>query len=239
MKKISSVWFLKTPYDPEHKEYVLLDFLKSLGKKVNPENCYSTLRQISKLVKDLNHFKEHKSVPPWTGEDLNKEEKKLADKFSYDSLEESEKEALDEIIEDSLETLYAYSEICLEILKDEESKIKIFKIDPKLGKPQKSNSGVLIVRNMVSDVVFPYIWQGAVTLKTDQGDKQICILKKVFIKNCNFSLNYEHIYHEVLQHSGIQKTSPELFVIEIYENFDEESEIYKLAKEKFVESISK
>jgi hypothetical protein len=35
-----------------------------------------------------------------------------------------------------------------------------------------------------------------------------------------------------------KRISPELHVIEIYENFDENSEIYKLAKEKFIETIT-
>jgi hypothetical protein len=35
-----------------------------------------------------------------------------------------------------------------------------------------------------------------------------------------------------------KRISPELPVIEIYENFDENSEIYKLAKEKFIETIT-
>lgn len=238
MKKISPLWFVKPPYDLEHKEYILLDFLKNLWKNMNPENCYSTLRSLSSLVKDLNRFKEDQELPDPESRKLSNWEKKLYKDFNYQNLTREEKEILGEIVENSLETLYEYSEICLDLLKDEESKIKIFKVGS-VAKVKKSNSGILIVRNMVSDRIIPYIWQGSVTLKTDNGDKQICLLKKILIKNPTFSLNYEHIYHEILQETKIKNSSPELFIIEIYENFDEESEIYKLAKEKFVESITK
>jgi hypothetical protein len=52
-------------------------------------------------------------------------------------------------------------------------------------------------------------------------------------------MNYEYIYHEILDSFSVDKNiSPELFVMEIYEDFNEDSEIYKLAKEKFIETIS-
>jgi hypothetical protein len=92
---------------------------------------------------------------------------------------------------------------------------------------------------MVTDDIIAYYWQGSVTLKTTEGNKQICVLKRIHLKNKKYSMNYEFIYHEILEEFSIEKkVSPELYVIEIYENFDENSEIYKLAKEKFIETIS-
>ena len=92
---------------------------------------------------------------------------------------------------------------------------------------------------MITDKIISYYWQGSVTLKTSEGDKEICVLKKIYLKNQTFSLNYEYIYHEILEEFSKEKRiSPELHVIEIYENFDENSEIYKLAKEKFIETIT-
>ena len=92
---------------------------------------------------------------------------------------------------------------------------------------------------MITDKIISYYWQGAVTLKTADGDKEICVLKRIHLKNQTFSLNYEYIYHEILEEFAAEKRmSPELHVIEIYENFDENSEIYKLAKEKFIETVS-
>lgn len=239
MKKLSPIWFISPPYDPEHKEYILLDYLKQLGQEINNENCYSILRSLSKIVRDLNEFKENQQLPKPEGVKIPQRDKKLRELFSYKKLSSGDKEAIEKIIENSLETLYEYSEICLEFLKDEEEKIKIFKVDPEKAPHRKTqNSGILVIRNMVSDKIIPYIWKGAVKLRTDDGDKEICILKKVLVKNQVFSMNYEFIYHEVLQEAGIKNSSPEFFVIEIYENFDEESEIYKLAKEKFVDSVT-
>jgi hypothetical protein len=53
-KSISPIWFLKEPIDPEHKEYVLLDYLKEISKGLNEENCYPIMKQISRVVKILN-----------------------------------------------------------------------------------------------------------------------------------------------------------------------------------------
>jgi hypothetical protein len=241
MKNISPIWFIKDPIDPEHKEYILLDYLKSISKKLDSENCCSILRAVSKIIKTLNEFKETKKISTSIKDQLKNEEKVLAKKFKFDELSDSEKNRIMQTIETSLETLYEYSEVCLDLLKEEEEKIKIFKIDPlnSVLTPEKSNSGILIVRNMVTDKIIPYYWQGSVVMKTGDGDKQICILKKIHIKNQNFSLNYEYIYHEILEEFLTdKKNSPDLHIIEIYENFNENSEIYKLAKEKFIEYVA-
>lgn len=239
MKKLSPLWFIKPPLDPELKEYILLDFLKNLGKKLSPENCYSILRTLAKVVKDLNAFKERGEIPGPESRDFSKEDQKIYKNLLRQNRIDSEKALLEQIVENALETIYEYSDLCLGILKEEEEKIKIFKIFPQIDITNKNNSGILLVRNMVSDQIIPYMWQGSVKMKTELGDKEICILKKIFVKNQKFSLNYEFIYHEILEEAGFKSYSPQMFVIEIYENFDEESEIYKFAKEKFIEKISK
>lgn len=241
MKNLSTIWFLKEPIDIEHKEYILLDYLKSISKNINSKNCYVILRAVSKIVKSLNEFKKTNKIGPSILSLLTEEEKNYIKNFNFDKLENDKKESVLLIIESSLETLYEYSEIFLDMLKEEESKIKIFKVQSKfnLEKVERTNSGILIIRNMVNDKIIPYYWQGAVTLKTEHGNKQICVLKKIIIKNSRYSMNYEFIYHEILDEFSIEKNvSPELFVIEIYEDFDENSDIYKLAKEKFIETIT-
>jgi hypothetical protein len=241
MKNISPIWFIKDPIDPEHKEYVLLDYLKSISKDLDSGNCYSTLRAVSQIIKSLNEFKETKVINPSIIRQLKSEEKEYVKKFKFEDLEDDDRSTLNHIIESSLETLYGYSEVCLEILKEEESKIRIFKVKSKLNESseERLNSGILIIRNMITDKIISYYWQGSVTLKTSEGDKEICVLKKIYLKNQTFSLNYEYIYHEILEEFSKEKRiSPELHVIEIYENFDENSEIYKLAKEKFIETIT-
>ena len=64
---------------------------------------------------------------------LTDEEKKYIKGFNFDKLEHGKKESILLIIESSLETLYEYSEIFLDMLKDEESKIKIFKVQSKFN----------------------------------------------------------------------------------------------------------
>jgi len=241
MKTISPIWFLKNPIDPEHKEYVLLDYLKSISKNLNSDNCYSILRSVSKIIKVLNDFRQLKKPSEHTLKLVNKEDLKFLMDFRFDRLSTDEQNEIINIIEASLETLYEYSEICLELLKEEESKIKVFKIQSRYNnESEKSvNSGILIIRNMITDDIIAYYWQGAVTLKTSEGNKEICVLKRIHLKNKKYSMNYEFIYHEILEEFSIEKkVSPELYVVEIYENFDENSEIYKLAKEKFIETIS-
>lgn len=241
MKNLSPIWFIKEPIDIEHKEYVLLDYLKSISKNINSKNCYPILRAVSKIVKALNEFKKNNKIGSVLISQLSDEEKKYMDSFNFKNLEIQKKDLISSIIESSLEILYEYSEIFLDMLKEEESKIKIFKVKSKFNseKIEPAKSGILIIRNMVTDKIIPYYWQGSVTLKTDQGSKQICVLKKIILKNSRYSMNYEFIYHEILDEFSIEKNvSPELFVIEIYEDFDENSDIYKLAKEKFIETIT-
>lgn len=241
MKNLSTIWFIKEPIDIEHKEYVLLDYLKSISKNINSKNCYPILRAVSKIVKSLNEFKKNSTIGTVIISQLNDEEREYVKNFDFNKLEKSKKDIIVTIIESSLETLYEYSEIFLDMLKEEESKIKIFKVQSKFNseKEEKANSGILIIRNMVTDKIIPYYWQGSVTLKTEHGNKQICVLKKIIVRNSRYSMNYEFIYHEILDEFSIAKNvSPELFVIEIYEDFDENSDIYKLAKEKFIETIT-
>jgi hypothetical protein len=241
MKNLSPIWFIKEPIDIEHKEYVLLDYLKSISKNINSKNCYPILRAVSKIVKTLNEFKKNNKIGSALISQLSDEEKKYMEVFNFKSLDIRKKDLISSIIESSLEILYEYSEIFLDMLKEEESKIKIFKVKSKFNSEriEPANSGILIIRNMVTDKIIPYYWQGSVTLKTDHGNKQICVLKKIILKNSRYSMNYEFIYHEILDEFSIEKNvSPELFVIEIYEDFDENSDIYKLAKEKFIETIT-
>jgi hypothetical protein len=238
-KKLSPIWFLKEPLDPEHKEYVLLDYLKSVSKDLNEENCYSVIREVSRIVKTLNEYKESGKIDS-IKKFLKKEDLDFTEKLLKKELTKEESSSIEEIVEKSLETLYGYSEICLEILKGEESKIKIFRIQSKFEQGEENKSGIVIIRNMVTDKLINYYFKSQVTMKTEDGDKEIYILKKIHIKNPFFSLNYEYIYHEILNDFNLDNgILPSLYVIEIYENFEEDSEIYKIAKEKFIGVISK
>ena len=239
-KSISPIWFLREPIDPEHKEYVLLDYLKEISKRLNKENCYPIMKEISRVVKILNEYRKDKAISESIKKSLGKGDRDYINSFVFDDLLPEQKETLDVIIEDSLETLYDYSEICLDILKEEESKIKIFRIQSKFDNEDNLvNSGIVIIRNMVTDKLLNYFFKSNVRMETPDGDKEVSILKKIHLKNSFFSLNYEYIYHEILNEINTDnKYSPKFYVVEIYENFEETSEIYKLAKEKFIEHIA-
>jgi len=238
-KSISPIWFLREPIDPEHKEYVLLDYLKEISKRLNKENCYPIMKEISRVVKILNEYRKDKAISESIKKSLGKGDRDYINSFVFDDLLPEQKETLDIIIEDSLKTLYDYSEICLDILKEEESKIKIFRIQSKFDNEDNLvNSGIVIIRNMVTDKLLNYFFKSNVRMETPDGDKEVSILKKIHLKNSFFSLNYEYIYHEILNEINTDnKYSPKFYVVEIYENFEETSEIYKLAKEKFIEHI--
>jgi hypothetical protein len=238
-KSISPIWFLKEPIDPEHKEYILLDYLKEISKELSKENCYSIMKEISKIVKVLNDFRRENKLSEYAIKLLKKEDKEYGESLNIENFSAEQKETLTLIIEESLQTLYEYSEVCLDILKEEESKIKIFRIESKTDRVDKSeNSGIVIIRNMITDKLLNYFFKSNVKMETPEGNKEVSILKKIHLKNSFFSLNYEYIYHEILNEINVDsKYSPQFYVVEIYENFEENSEIYKLAKEKFIEHI--
>jgi hypothetical protein len=241
MKSLTPIWFVQEPIDQEHKEYILLDYLKFISKNIDQKNCYNILKEVSRIIKVLNNFKKDKCFKESDIKNLKNRDLSYIKSFNYNLLEKEKKEEILEIIDNSLETLYEYSEIFLEMLKDEESKIKIFRIQSRFSSQETIDikSGILIIRNMINDKIIPYYWQGSVIMKTAEGNKNICLLKKIPIKNPRYSMNYEYIYHEILDSFSVDKNiSPELFVMEIYEDFNEDSEIYKLAKEKFIETIS-
>jgi hypothetical protein len=240
-KKLSPIWFLKDPLDPEHKEYILLDYLKAISKDLNHSNCFTITKEISRIIKSLNDYKETKKFSKSVTDLLKREDNEFMEEFTKKDLNDEDLKNIESIIKSSLDTLYGYSGICLEMIKEEESKIKIFKIQSKFDPPiRKDDSGILIIRNMATDKILNYFFRAQIIMKTEDGDKEVFILKKAPVRNPFFSLNYEYIYHEILNEFSINgEHFPHLYVIEIYENFEEESEIYKLAKEKFIDTLSK
>jgi hypothetical protein len=238
-KKLNNLWFLNEPFDTEQKEYILLDFLKNKTKDLNQDTCLSTIKEISSLIKALKNFRDKKGLDLYRSR-LNRQDKKIIEEFKDKTISEEDTESLNSIIEKSLQILYDYSEICMEMLKEEESKIKIFKIESKFREEkEKSDFGFLVMRNMITDDLLNYFYKSKIKMKTADGEKEIVILKKIHIKNPFFSMSYEHIYHEILENFGVINSGfPEFYVVEIYENFDEESEIFSISKDKFFEFIT-
>jgi hypothetical protein len=129
----------------------------------------------------------------------------------------------------------------MEILREEQEKIKIFKIGSRYSQIKTSKeSGVLLIRNMITDRIIPYYWRETKMTMNDDQEKEVVVMKKISLKAKSFSLSYEYIYHEVLDSIGTDKNfTPSFYVIEIYENFNERSEIFKMAKERFIETLAK
>jgi hypothetical protein len=240
MEKLNPIWFLESPLDVEHKSYVLLDFLKNKSQKLDGPAILGSLKEISALVKAMNSFKSDREIPVNLLSGISKESL-----FEYNrmaNLPEGNEilKEVDEVIASSLDILYEFSEICLEIVKEEEEKIKIFKLESKYDRISGlSESGVLLIRNMITERLIPYYWRETI-MDTEGSKKDVILMKKISLSNKKFSLSYEHIYHEILSEMGTDKNfTPAFYVVEIYENFSEKSDILKLAKDKFIDTLSK
>jgi hypothetical protein len=240
MEKLNPIWFLESPLDVEHKSYVLLYFLKNKSQNLDGPAVLSSLKEISALVKAMNSFKTDREIP---GSLLTGTSKEAL--FEYNKIKKLPEgdvmlNEIDEVISSSLDILYEFSEICLEIIKEEEEKIKIFKLESKYDRISGlSESGVLLIRNMITERLIPYYWRETI-MNTEGSKKDVIVMKKISLNNKRFSLSYEHIYHEILSEMGADKNfTPAFYVVEIYENFSEKSDILKLAKDKFIETLSK
>ena len=64
------------------------------------------------------------------------------------------------------------------------------------------------------------------------------ILKTIYIPNSYYSMSYEFIMHETMVSMGLRdgKKFP-CTIIEISEDFNQNSEIFKIAKDKFIQEI--
>jgi hypothetical protein len=238
MEKLSPIWFLEQPLDIEHKNYILLNYLKKKSENLEGDEVLTNLKEISGIVKVLHHFRDKGELPDYILGSLEEEERERIS--SPDSPIVSSKAEIKEIVESSIEILYDFSEIFMEILREEQEKIKIFKLGSRYGQNTVSNSsGVLLIRNMITDRIIPYYWRET-KMQMDEQEKEVVVMKKINLRSKNFSLSYEYIYHEVLDSIGSLKSfTPSFYVIEIYENFSERSEIFKMAKERFIETLSK
>ena len=241
MEKLSPIWFLEQPLDIEHKNYILLNYLKKKSENLEGDEVLTNLKEISGIVKVLHHFRDKGELPDYVLESLDEDAKNtIKGMNSPDGHLTTGKAEVKEIVESSIEILYDFSEIFMEILREEQEKIKIFKLGSRYTQNSESNSsGVLLIRNMITDRIIPYYWRET-KMQMEEQEKDVVVMKKINLKSKNFSLSYEYIYHEVLDSIGSLKSfTPSFYVIEIYENFSERSEIFKMAKERFIETLSK
>lgn len=233
MKKLSPVWFLRSPLDSEHKNYILLDFLKSTSEDIKNKSIYSPIKKIFSLIESLEKFST-RSFSFSTVEELSPEEEGILKFYLKNPPSNEERKEIETTIRTSLKILYKYSEGAISLWKDLESRIKIYTL--KSEKTEK-DKGITIFRNMSSNEIFSYWWK-KVEMKIEGESKKGIILKKVPILNNYFSMSYEFILHETLVHMGIRDASSlPCTIIEISEDFNQSSEIFKIAKEKFIKEV--
>jgi hypothetical protein len=234
MKNLSPVWFLKSPIDTEQKHYILLAFLKEVNEEIKRNNIYSPIKRIFSLIKELDYFIKNESLDGFKKLPLTEEDKAIVDFYSKNPISKAEREELDSIAKISLQILYKYADMGINLWKDIESRIKIYSLE--VQNPDRK-SGITIFRNMSTDEVFPYWWKRT-EIKLGDSVKKGVILKKIYIPNSYYSMSYEFIMHETMVSMGIREGGKiPCTIIEISEDFDQNSEIFKIAKEKFIQEI--
>lgn len=234
MKNLSPVWFLKSPIDTEQKHYILLSFLQGVNQEIKNNNIYSPVKRIFSLIKELEYFLKTQSLDEFKKMPLSEEDKSLIDHYSKNPISREESEELGSIAKSSLKILYKYADMGINLWKNIESRIKMYTLEaPDLDK----TTGITIFRNMSSDEVFPYWWKKT-EMRLEGETKKGIILKKVYIPNSHFSMSYEFIMHETMVSMGMREGGKiPCTIIEISEDFNQNSEIFKIAKERFIQEI--
>lgn len=230
MKDIKVTWFLDQPIDSEHKQYILLDFLKSVNKEIEKDNIYYPIKKIFTLIKDLRVMDLILDGKSLAAEEMGKREKIIFDSYKELNLSEEENIELKEIVEVSLGCLYRYAELGTNLWKNVEKRINTFSF---VGENQSNDFGILILRNMASDEVHTYWWSRYKSAITASG----ILMKRVNLLNSYFSLSYEFIVHEMMQNLGMKALNPQVTVMEISEDFNVESNVLKVAKELFIREM--
>lgn len=233
MKRISPIWFLKFPLDTEHKNYILLDFLKSAGEDLRQNTIYGPIKKIFSLIEDLEEFLRTESFPI-SNKDLSDEEREILKFYSRNPLSIEDKREIESIVKSSLRILYKYADIGVNLWRDLESRIKIYTLK---SDNMEKDKGITIFRNMSTNEIFSYWWKKT-EIRIGEEKKNGIVLKSVPILNNYFSMSYEFILHETLVHMGIKDASRlPCTIIEISEDFNQSSEIFRIAKEKFIKEI--
>jgi hypothetical protein len=196
MKELSKTWFLNHPIDLEHKQYLLLDFLKSVNTEIKKDEIYHPIKKIFSLTRELSIFKSWliNKEKTWSSE-ISAE---ILNFYLSCSFSNEEEEELVKILNFSLEVLYKYSELGLDLWKGVEKRIKAFDLDNGNG---EKTYGVLIFRNMATDEIFPYLWSSEI-----ENPKGV-MMKRVNLTNNYFSMTYEFIVHEIIDRKSTRLNS--------------------------------
>ena len=186
------------------------------------------------MIKDLDYFHKNGNMDGHKELFISEEDEMLLSYYKENEMDEAVKEEVRIILENSLKVLYKYADMGINLWKKMEERIKMYNLDV----PESSQeSGITIFRNMSTDEVFPYWWKKT-GIKIGEEVRRGVVLKGISILNSKYSMSYEFILHESLISLGIQDgTKFPCTIIEISEDFDKSSEIFKIAKERFIQEI--
>lgn len=231
MKDLKTTWFLLQPIDTEHKQYLLLDFLKSVNEDIKKDNIYLPVKKIFSIIRELTLMKCLLEETEILKENLTKREKLILEYYENNFFTESEIENLEEIVDVSLASLYRYADLGTTIWKTIEKRIKSFKIS---NVDIHDDCGILLLRNMATDEIYSYWWYRGKSSHDGNG----LIMKKVNLLNNYFTLSYEFLIYDVVKTVGLDtRVCPKTIIMEIEEDFNKDSVILKIAKELFVREM--
>ena len=158
--------------------------------------------------------------------------KTILQRLERSDFDKKDREELIKVVDGSLSILYKYADLGMDLWKNIESRIRTFQLKRRTS---DENHGILLCRNMANDLIVAYWWKIGETKEGSKG----ALMKKVSLRNPYFSLSYEFVAHEVLDQVGVPAGfDPPITIMEIFEDFDQESVTLKIAKELFVREIS-
>ena len=81
MKDLKTTWFLHHPIDSEHKQYLLLDFLKSVNDDIQKDNIYLPIKKIFSMIRELTLMKLLLEETEVIAKNLTKREKAVVEYY--------------------------------------------------------------------------------------------------------------------------------------------------------------
>jgi len=197
--------------------------------EIRRDNIYHPIQQVFSSIKELRLAEKILSEEKIDIQKMDSKEIQIFEKFTDSEFTEEEKDELRGIIDLSLDCLYKYAELGTNIWKKLEKRISFYNLRPEV---KNSELGVLLVRNLATDEIYSY-WWSRYSNATSFG----IMMKRVKIPNNFFSISYDHLLNEILASVGVKSQDLKVTAIEIYEDFNEESNILKIAKELFIKDL--
>jgi hypothetical protein len=235
MKRLSPYWFLQGPLDPEHKYYVLMDFLQELRKDLKQRSTKKCAKEVFLRLDDLKNFKNNRSLSPERIEEITKKDEKIKTSFFQDPDYQKNLEVIDQIIEESQDILYNFGEEMLSVLKNLEKLVEVKELFPVVNQESSENSfSLLLIRSTKTNKIDAYLMKESIINQDGQSLSGI-IMKKVQMEyDYKYSKDYEFIIHEVLDRIKSKLYTPRVFIAEIDAELETNDELVKIAKEKAI-----